>query len=175
MKAFLTFIFGADSRIILYLLLIKRAGLGTLVTNFFFQRIFRRNSNFPYSIHFTSTVIGSKFSFNEDITTIVSFCVSGHCYFQSLNGIIAGKNLLLAPGVKIISSNHDYSNARTSIFKDPIVIGDNCWLGANSVILPGVRLGNNCVVGAGSVVTKSFEESNLVIAGNPAKILKKVK
>ena len=175
MKKFVTSVFGAESRVFIYLLLIKRAGMASLFTNFLFQRIFRRNCDFSDSIHFTSTVIGSRFRFNKDITTLVSFCVSGHCYFQSLNGIVAGKNLLFAPGVKIISSNHDFSAGRASVLKEPIVIGDNCWLGANSIILPGVRLGDNCVVGAGSVVTKSFEENNLVLAGNPAKIIKRVR
>jgi len=52
----------------------------------------------------------------------------------------------------------------------PIKIGKNCWLGANSVILPGVELGDNVIVAAGAVVTKSFS-NNLVIGGVPAKIL----
>ncbi len=50
-------------------------------------------------------------------------------------------------------------------------VGDNCFVGGNSLILPGVRIGDNCVVGAGSVVTKSVP-ANCVVAGNPARILK---
>lgn len=50
-------------------------------------------------------------------------------------------------------------------------IGDYCHLGANSVILNGIRLGNNVTVGAGAVVTKSFEEDNIVIAGVSARII----
>ena len=53
---------------------------------------------------------------------------------------------------------------------EPIVIGKKCWLGANSVILPGVQLGNNVIVAAGSVVNKSFPD-NSVVAGVPAKIV----
>jgi len=55
-----------------------------------------------------------------------------------------------------------------------VYIGDYCWIGANAVILLGVHLGPHTIVGAGSIVTKSFPEGYCVIAGNPAKIIKKL-
>ena len=54
-----------------------------------------------------------------------------------------------------------------------VSIGNNVWIGGGVTILPGVSLGNNVVVGAGSVVTKSFPD-NVIIAGNPATIIKKL-
>lgn len=54
-----------------------------------------------------------------------------------------------------------------------IVIGENCFIGCNALILKGTKLGNGCVVGAGAVVAGSFED-NCVIAGNPAKVIKKL-
>jgi acetyltransferase-like isoleucine patch superfamily enzyme len=54
----------------------------------------------------------------------------------------------------------------------PLRLGARCWVGMNSVILPGVELGENTIVGAGAVVTRSFPEGHCVIAGNPARKLR---
>jgi maltose O-acetyltransferase len=92
---------------------------------------------------------------------------------QGINKIYIGDYTIFAPGVKIISANHDkkdYHSHDKSI--SPIKIGKNCWLGANSVILPGVELGDNVIVGAGAVVTKSFPD-NVILGGVPAKIIGK--
>ena len=51
----------------------------------------------------------------------------------------------------------------------PITIGSNCFIGAGTLVLLGVTLADNIIVAAGSVVTKSFQESNIIIGGNPAK------
>jgi acetyltransferase-like isoleucine patch superfamily enzyme len=126
-----------------------------------------------FSVNFTSKIAyPSRIKLHKDKITIGSFVLSGNCYFQAYNGIDIGKNFLFAPGVKLISSNHDIGNISKSVEGKPIIIGDNVWVGANAVILPGVKLGNHCVVGAGSVVSKSFDEDNLIIGGNPAKIIK---
>ncbi len=72
----------------------------------------------------------------------------------------------------IITQNHDPQNPNKHLPAKEVVIGDNCWIGMNAVILPGVHLGDHITVGAGAVVTHSFE-GNCVIAGNPARIIKK--
>ena len=92
-------------------------------------------------------------------------------YIQAVNGIIIGKNVRIGPGVKLVSANHNLNNFSLHDQAGPIIIGDNCWLSANSVILPGVKLGDHVVVAAGAVVTKSFPE-NCLIGGVPARMLK---
>ncbi|CZF80177.1 Maltose O-acetyltransferase [Grimontia celer] len=154
---------------------INKVGVGKLLVNFIVQRLFRVNHQINVSVNFTSTFIGDKVEFDRnDINTLVSFSSSGSLYIQSLNGITLGKGLLLAPGVKIISGNHSFDDSRKTINTNRIIIGDNVWIGANAIILPGVNIGNNCIIGAGSVVTKSFDGSGLVIAGNPARVIKKI-
>ena len=82
-----------------------------------------------------------------------------------------GDNVTISTNVKFVT--HD--NSAKLIFGDrgdlfgKIKIGDNCFVGENSVLLYGVELGNNIIVAAGSVVTRSFYEENIIIGGNPAK------
>ncbi|MGA2084600.1 MAG: DapH/DapD/GlmU-related protein, partial [Terracidiphilus sp.] len=55
-----------------------------------------------------------------------------------------------------------------------VVLGENCWIGMNAVILPGVHLGARTVVGAGAIVRTSFPEGNCILAGVPAKKVKEL-
>jgi len=98
---------------------------------------------------------------------------SGGCYIQGGNGIEIGDGTIFAPGVRIISANHDPMNLDQWLPGKPIKIGKNCWIGANAVVLPGVKLGDSVIVGGGAVVTKSFP-SNVIIAGNPAQVIKEL-
>jgi acetyltransferase-like isoleucine patch superfamily enzyme len=134
------------------------------------QRLLRNNGWVPWMVHFTSWTSGD-IRIGRNVWK--SFALSGGCYVQGVNGIEIGDDVLFGPGVKIISSNHDLRNAASApnIPGPPIRIGACCWIGANAVILPGVELGPGVVVGAGAVVTKSFL-GNVVIAGNPARVIK---
>ena len=93
------------------------------------------------------------------------------------NQIIIGKNVLIAQMVSIISDQYDYADVHLLIKKEKtkgrnIVIEDDVWIGASSIILPGVNIGSHSVIGAGSVVTKSIPRY-CVAVGNPAKIKKR--
>jgi acetyltransferase-like isoleucine patch superfamily enzyme len=96
------------------------------------------------------------------------------CFIHGQNGIFIGDYTFIAPNVGIMSGNHDVFDLRNQTSNDPIRIGDYCWLGMNSVVLPGVSLGDFTIVGAGSVVTKSFIDGYCVIAGNPARLIRKI-
>lgn len=147
--------------------------LSLWLINFVVQRIFRVNGDVPWMVNYTSRVTVPK-RINIGKGVWVSFALSGGCYIQAMNGIIIGEGTIFAPGVKIISANHEMSDFSRWKITDPIEIGNNCWIGANAVILPGIKLGEGCIVGAGSVVTRSFPE-NCIVAGVPAKLIKERK
>jgi len=122
----------------------------------------------PFMVHFTSIANG-RITIGKNVARY--FANSNGCYIQGINGVVIGDNTIFAPGVKIISANHDLDDYKKHNEDGPVIIGNNCWLGANSIILPGVELGDNVIVAAGAVVTKSFGP-NVVLAGVPAGILK---
>lgn len=87
-----------------------------------------------------------------------------------------GSHAKLGPNVQIYTAAHPLEpDVRQSglEFAKPVVIGDNVWIGGNSIVLPGVAIGSNSVIGAGSVVTRNIPES-VVAAGNPCKIIRRL-
>ena len=83
-----------------------------------------------------------------------------------------GKNFVSAPGSMIISHDSSLILSEGILKYGKVLIGDNVFLGANAVILPETSIGDNCIIGAGAVVKGEFGP-NLVIAGNPARAIKK--
>ena len=103
--------------------------------------------------------------------------ISGSTIY-SMSEIKIGENCVIGANCKIVDNDfHPLAEEKrlderpSDISKKPIHIGDKCFIGMNSIILKGTTIGNNSVVGAGSVVSGSFPE-NVIIAGNPAKIIK---
>lgn len=96
--------------------------------------------------------------------------------FNGGDSIEIGSSTLISGFVYVQTSMHGHKDKTSLIqkqgyFHSPIKIKNDCWLGAHSVVMPGVILGRGVVVGSNAVVNKSFD-SNLIIAGVPAKVLK---
>lgn len=87
-----------------------------------------------------------------------------------------GDNVMIAPNVSIFTATHPIHHEirNTGLeYARPITIGNNVWIGGNTVINPGVTIGDNTVIGAGSVVTKNIP-SNVVAVGNPCKVYREI-
>lgn len=151
---------------------LSKLGWKKALQYFIFQRMLRINGAVPWPVHWSSLIVHPARI--ERIRPTGTLGGMPGCYIQAFNGIRFDQHSLVGPGVKLISSNHDVGNLCEYSREGPINIGKHCWLGANSIILPGVRLGDNTVVAAGAVVTKSCPDGNCVLAGVPAKVIRRI-
>ncbi len=90
--------------------------------------------------------------------------------------IYVGDKVMFGPNVTIATANHPIDpelRARGYQYNKDVYIGENAWIGAGTVIVPGVRIGKNTVIGAGSVVTKDIPD-NVVAVGNPCRVLREI-
>lgn len=98
---------------------------------------------------------------------------------QGVAQIIIEDYALIGSGVHVYVSNHSFSDFNTPIYFQGhsavkrVHIKEGCWIGANSIILPGVTIGKNAVIGAGSVVTKTVPDYAVAV-GSPAKVIRKI-
>ncbi|MGP8307674.1 sugar O-acetyltransferase [Vibrio sp. YIC-376] len=105
-----------------------------------------------------------------------NFFANYNCVILDCAEVRFGDDCMLGPQVGIYTATHPLDPIeRASGIESAkaIVIGNKCWIGGNATINPGVTLGNNVVVASGSVVTKSFGD-NVVIGGNPARVLREI-
>ena len=90
--------------------------------------------------------------------------------------IYVGHHVMFGPNVTVATAGHPVKpelRLKVAQFNMPVYIGNNVWIGAGAVILPGITIGDNSVIGAGSVVTKDIPE-NVVAVGNPCRILREI-
>lgn len=90
--------------------------------------------------------------------------------------IYVGNKVMFGPNVTVATAGHPIDpelREQAMQYNIPVHIGDNVWIGANAVVLPGVAIGENTVIGAGSVVTKDIP-ANVVAVGNPCKVLREI-
>lgn len=115
--------------------------------------------DYGYNIH-----LGEKVYFNVN------------CVVLDAAKVTIGSNVFIGPGIHIYTATHP-TNAverQTVEFAKPVSIGNDCWIGGNTVICPGVTIENGCTIGAGSVVTKDIPKNSLAV-GNPVRVIKKLK
>lgn len=112
--------------------------------------------------------------YGRNITLGKNVFINQGCTFMDRGGIFIGDDVYIAPKVNIITINHDINPyKRTITYCKPVYIEDRVWIGLGAIILSGVRVGENSIIAAGAVVTKDVPK-NSIVAGNPAKVIKKI-
>ena len=113
---------------------------------------------------------------NVYLSNGINIRIGKRCHINEnvfIQGAIVGDDVLIAPGVCILNSTHNYLDSEKTIIKQGELrginptIGNDVWIGRNSIIMPGIKIGEGAVVGSGSVVTKDVGSYD-VVAGVPA-------
>lgn len=105
-----------------------------------------------------------------------NFFANYNCTIIDVAKVKIGDNCMLAPNVAIYTAGHPvHPQTRISAYEygKAIMIGDNVWIGGNTVVCPGVKIGSNTVIGAGSVVTRDIPDW-CVAAGNPCRVIRTI-
>ena len=142
---------------------------------------FMDRSDFPGIAEVVKELLGDKGAFinppfncdyGKHIEVGKNFFANYNCTIIDVAKVKIGDNCQLAPNVAIYTAGHPiYPTTRNSLYEygKAVTIGDNVWIGGNTVICPGVTIGSNVVIGAGSVVVKDIPDWSLA-AGNPCKV-----
>lgn len=114
--------------------------------------------------------------YGKHIETGKNFFANYNCTLLDVARIRIGDNCQMAPNVAIYTAGHPvHPVSRNSGYEygREVTIGDNVWIGGNTVICPGVHVGDNVVIGAGSVVTKDIPDWSIA-AGNPCRVIRNI-
>lgn len=119
---------------------------------------------------------GFRCDYGYNIFLGEQFFANHHCVLLDAAEIRIGQRVLLGPAVHLYTTTHPldaHERAQGLQLAAPITLADDCWLGGNTVVMPGVSIGARSVIGAGSVVTASIP-ADVVAAGNPCRIIRKL-
>lgn len=114
--------------------------------------------------------------YGKHITVGDHFYANSDCTMLDVADITIGNHVMLGTHVQIITAGHPlHPDVRNTAYEYgvPVTIGDNVWIGAGAIVLPGVTIGSNTVIGAGAVVTKDVP-ANVLAAGNPCKVIRAI-
>lgn len=114
--------------------------------------------------------------YGSHISVGKNFFANYNCTIIDVAKVTIGDNCQMAPNVAIYTAGHPvHPTSRNSLYEYgvEVTIGDNVWIGGNTVILPGVHIGSNTVIGAGSVVTKDIPDW-VIAGGNPCKVIRRI-
>lgn len=117
-----------------------------------------------------------KCDYGYNISFGDNFYMNFDCIILDVNKVTFGDNVMIAPKVQIYTATHPLNPKKRNSGRElgyPITIGNNVWIGGGAIICPNVSIGDNAVIAAGSVVTKDVK-SNVLVGGNPAKIIKSI-
>lgn len=150
------------------------------------QLVFRFNHTMPFTDEYTNLMrelfpqMGEGSVVYAPLTAVrphmvkigKNVTVMNGTLMMGAGGIEIADGAMVAANVQLISNNHDLADRHVITCK-PVRIGRNVWLGAGATILPGVPVGENAVVAAAAVVTKDVPP-NVIVAGNPARIIRNI-
>ena len=93
--------------------------------------------------------------------------IGENVWIDNLGEVVIGSNCCLSQGAFLLCGNHDYKKETFDLMVQPVTLANGVWIGAKSVVCPGVQCGEHSVLSAGSVATKNMEPMK-IYAGNPA-------
>ena len=117
-----------------------------------------------------------RFDYGYNTHVGENFFANFDCTILDVCEVRFGDNCMLGPSVQIYTATHPLHPVERNSgeeYAKPITIGNNVWIGGNAVINPGVRVGDNAIVAAGAVVVKDVP-ANVVVGGNPARVIKEI-